>query len=345
MVSAGEISRSRRFRIVAFLVAAAAFAALVSGCGGGDESPESILDNASLEGVESGNIDLSLQVKSRGEKGGNVDVSLSGPFRTGKDLPQVALKATAKGTVGGEAVDFEGGLTLLSDRAFVNYEGTEYEVDREYFASARPTFLPVKPGQGKKGTVSAINGCLEAAAALDLGSFGTNLKDEGSADVDGTATTKISGDIDVPAALAALVKLAENPSCEAQLSEAGRSAAELEKLKGELAGAAKKAHLEIYVGEDDIIRKVAGELVAEPEGSGQGQLEASFELNLSKVNEVPKIAVPPGPKKSILVWLEGLGITSLGAFFLTSEEEGLGYVLELVAADLIPSGEEPGGGG
>ena len=79
------------------LVAVAALAALVLGCGGGEESPEDILSGASLEGVESGKVDLSLQVKSTGSESGNVEVSLSGPFRREEDLPQLALKATVKG--------------------------------------------------------------------------------------------------------------------------------------------------------------------------------------------------------------------------------------------------------
>ena len=200
----------------------------------------------------------------------------------------------------------------------------------------RQNFLPPKPGQGRKGTVSALNGCLVAAAELDLGSFGDNLSNDGSADVNGTSTTKISGDLDVPVALEALVELAEDPSCSAQLAAAGRSADELEKLEGQLTGAAKKAHVEIYVGDDDIIRKVAGELVAAPKGGGRDQVEADFELTLSEVNEEPKIVAPTGAQ-SILVWLERFGIDPFSALYLVGEKEGLARVLKLAAADAFPA--------
>jgi hypothetical protein len=336
VTSTQAIRRSSRFRILALLIGLAALTALAMGCGGGDESPESTLRDASMEGIDSGNVDLSLQVSSVGRESGNVELSLTGPFRRKAELPQVALKATVEGEAGGEAIDLEGGLTLLSDRGFFNYEGTEYEIDPEYFGLAKPTFLPLAPGQGKKGTVSALNGCLEAASGLDLGSFGNNLSEGGNADVDGTATTKISGDLDVPAVLAALVELAEDPSCETQLTAAGRSAAELEQLESELAGTVKKAHVEIYVGDDDIIRKVAGELVAEPKGSGRDRVEAEFELTLSEVNEGPEIVAPAGGKP-ILVWLEGLGIDPFDALFLVGEKEGLGRILELAAADAFPA--------
>jgi len=313
-----------------------AMAAVGVGCGGDEDSPEAILGNASLEGIESGQVDLSLHVEAAGREGGDLDVSLTGPFRSTADLPEAAFKATVKGKAGGEAIDFAGGLVLLSDHGFLDYQGTEYEIDPENFGLARPTFLPPAPGQGKKGTVSALNACLEAAGGLDLGSFGENLSDGGSADVDGTSTTRIGGDLDVSAALDALVELAEDPSCDAQLAAAGRSAAELEGLQSELAGAVKKAHVEIYVGDDEIIRKVTGELVAEPKGAGRGRVEVDFELTLSAVNEDPKIEAPAGGKP-ILVWLEGLGIDPFDALFLVGEKDGLGSVLEAAAADAFPA--------
>ena len=118
-----------RFRIVGLLVVLAALATVVVGCGG-DDDPAEVLDSASLEDLKSGNLDFSLSVKSRGREGGNLDVSLSGPFlRRGKDLPELDLTATVEGTADGKAIDLEGGLTLLSDRGFLNYKGVEYEID------------------------------------------------------------------------------------------------------------------------------------------------------------------------------------------------------------------------
>ena len=50
------------------------------------------------------------------------------------------MTAGAKGSAKGEDIDFEGGLTLLSDRAYVNYEGTEYEVDPTTFGFVKSGF-------------------------------------------------------------------------------------------------------------------------------------------------------------------------------------------------------------
>ena len=93
------MSRLRFFVLAATMAAlATAFAACGSG-GGSSEDPQKVIDEATLEGVESGNLDLSLGVNSEGEKGGNLDVSLSGPFQSeGKEsLPELDLTAKAKG--------------------------------------------------------------------------------------------------------------------------------------------------------------------------------------------------------------------------------------------------------
>lgn len=329
-----------RVRIIVLLAALAALATVAVACGESGEDPKKVLGDASLDGVRSGNLDFSLNVESQGAEGGKLDVSLSGPFkRRGKDFPLVDLAATVKGTANGEAIDFEGGLTLLPNRGFFNYEGVDYEIDPEYFGLAKPSFLPAAPSQGKEGGVSALSGCQEAAAGLDVNDLGDDLSNEGSAEVDGTDTTKISGDLDVAAALDALVTLAENPSCSAQLAAAGRSADELEKVRDELSDSVEGAHVEVYVGDDGIIRKIAGELTAEPQGGGQDEVEVEFELSFSEVNESPEIKAPSGGAESILVWLEGLGVSPFGAFALVSESEGLGQLLDLIVADAFPAAE------
>ena len=325
-----------RFRIVGLLAALVALATVVVACGS-DENAAEVLESASWEGLQSGNLDFSLSVESGGREGGDIDVSLSGPFqRRGKDLPEVDLTATVEGTVDGQAIDLEGGLTLLPDRGFVNYEGVEYEIDPANFEFAKSSFLPLDPGQGKRGRASALSACQEAAAGLDLGDFVDDLSEDGSADVDGTSTTKISGDLDVSAALDAIVELAESPSCDAQLAAASRSADDLEEIEEELSGAVEVAHAEVYVGDDGIVRKVVGELTAEPRGSGHDEVEADFELTLSDINEGPKIK-PPSAAKPILLWLQGLGVSPFEALYLVSDPEGLGRVLELVAADVLPA--------
>jgi hypothetical protein len=345
-----ELYPLSRFRILVLLAALAALTTAFAACGGSDKSsedPQKVIDNATLEGVKSGNIDLSLGVKSEGDEGGNLDVSLSGPFQSAGngDLPQLALTASAKGTAKGEDIDFEGGLTLLPDRAYVNYEGTEYEVDPTTFGFVKSGFEQAQQqGSGSESNPADVSACQEAATGLKVGDFVDNLSNDGSADVDGTSTTKVSGDLNVGAAIDAIIKLTEDPACSSQLEAAGPlPIGELEKAKGELTSAVKSAHVEVYVGDDNIIRKLAAELTIEPKGSSKEKVEVEFDLSLSGVNEEQDISAPANAKP-----LEGLfqklNVNPIELLEGASSGEGLGNLLEGVTGSGSSGGGSPSGG-
>jgi hypothetical protein len=338
-----------RFRIFALLAALAALTTAFAACGGGSdksgEDPQKVIDSATFEGVKSGNIDLSLGIKSEGKEGGNVDVALSGPFQSeGKDLPQLALSASAKGSAKGDDIDFEGGLTLLSDRAFVNYEGTEYEVDPTTFGFVKSGFEQAQQqGSSEEGNPADVTACQEAATGLKVGDFVDNMTNDGSADVDGTSATKISGDLNVGGAIDAIIKLTENPACSSQLEAAGPLPIdELEKAKGELTSAVKKAHVEVYVGDDDIIRELAAEMTIEPKDAADEKVEVEFTLKLSGVNEDQDIAAPSGAQPLEKLFLK-LGVNPIELLEGASSGEGLGNLLEGVTGGSSSGGSSSGG--
>jgi hypothetical protein len=320
-----------RIRIFTLLATVVALAGVFSACGGGsdssEEDPKTVIENATLEGVESGTIDLSLGITSEGDEAGNVDVSLSGPFqsRGAEALPELGFEVSAKGDVGGEAVNFDGSLTLLSDRAFIGFEGTDYEVDPTTFGFVKSGF---EQGLAEStGGAQTPTACQEAAAAVDLTSVIDNLESEGSADVDGTSTTKVSGDVNPDGAIDAIIALTEDPACSSALEAAGPLPLdELEAAKGEVSDAVKEAHAEIYVGDDGIIRKVVADVTIEPKGSGE-KVEMSFELTLGAVNEKQEISAPANAEP-----LEGLfkqlGVDPLALLEGASSGEGLGGLLE-----------------
>jgi hypothetical protein len=319
-----------RFRIFALLAVLSVLATAFVACGGGSsDDPQTVLDNATLEGVESGNIDLSLAVDSKGEEGGNVDVVLSGPFQNkgSEDLPELDLTASAKGRADGEDIDFEGGLTVLGDRAYVNYEGTEYEVDQTTFGFVKSGFEQAQEEGGSEGNPADVTACQDAANGIEIGDFVDNLSDEGSADVDGTSTTKVSGDLAVGSAIDAIVKLAEDPACATQLEAAGPlPIGELEKAKGEVTSSVKTAQVEIYVGDDDIVRKLVAELTVVPE-DGSGTVEADLELTLSGVNEEQQIT-PPANAKPLQGLFQKLDVNPIELLEAGSSGEGLGDLIE-----------------
>jgi hypothetical protein len=339
-----ELYPLSRIRIFVLLATLAALATAFAACGGGSsdsssEDPQKVIDSATLKGVESGTVDLKLGIKSEGDQGGDLKVSLSGPFQSGGkgNLPQFDLAATANGSVGGKPVDFEGDLTLLSDRAFVGFEGTEYEVDPTTFGFVKSGFEQAQQQGGQEaGDVTA---CQEAATGLEVGQFVDNLSSEGSADVEGTETTKVSGDLNSGGAIDALIKLTENPACSAQLEAAGPlPLGELESAKGEITDALKKAHVDLYVGDDHIIRKLVAELTVEPKSSGE-KVEIELELTLGGVNEEQEISAP-GNAKPLEGLFRKLGVNPLELLEAGSGGgAGIGSLLEG-----ITSGGSSGGG-
>ncbi len=318
-----------RLRILFLFAALLALATAFAACGGDSgESPQAVLDDATLQGVESGNVDLSLGVDAKGKEGGHLDVSLSGPFQSGGEgeLPKLDLTAKANGSINGKDVDFEGGLTLLPNKAYVSYEGTDYAVDATTFGFVKSTIEEAqqRSGGGKSGDVTA---CQEAAAELNVGNFADNLVNDGSADVGGTGTTKVSGDLDVSATIDSLVQLAEEPACRAQLGAAGPlpSGEEVDKAKSEVESALKTAHVDVYVGDDHIVRRVSAKLSIEPKQSASGPESVSidFDLSLTGVNEEQTI-LPPLKTKPLNQLFLKLGVNPIELLGLLNGEGGSG---------------------
>ena len=338
-----------RFRILALIATLAALATVFAACGGGDdtssnssEDPQKLVESASLEGVKSGNLDLALQINAEGDEGGDVDVSLSGPFEASSDkeeLPQLEMSAEVSGTADGEDIDFEGGLTLLTDRAFVAFEGTDYEVDPTTFGFLKSAFERAQQQGGEED----VTACQEAAEGIKFSQFADNLENDGSADVDGTSTTKVSGDLNVDGAIDAVIKLTEDPACSSQLEAAGPlPIGELEEAKGELSKAIEKAHVDLYVGDDDIVRKVDAELTIAPPQAAKEKVEIDLELTLSGVNEEQSFSSPSGAKP-LEDLFQQLGVNPL-ELLEQSQNGGLGGLLEGITGGSSSGGSSSGGG-
>ena len=316
----------RCFHVLLVVIALCLSIPILAGCGGG-EDPEQVLDSATFEGVESADFDLSLQIESAGEQGGNLDVSLAG--RAQADSVQATAKVS--GTAQGKPVDFEGGLTLLAKRGFVDYRGTEYEIDPGNYSFAKPLFFPALSEKGGAELVA----CRRAASGIERGGLVDNLASEGSAEVAGVETTKLGGELDVPAAVEALIGLAEDPGCGVQFEALSPFPKYKVRLLGdELSGSAEKARVEIYVGDDDIVRKVSGEFTGEP-GGGREPAKVDFEFTLSDVNASQKIEIPSGAKP-VTVLFGKLGIDPFEFLSWSRGGEGVRSLGEKVAADAFP---------
>jgi uncharacterized membrane protein YgcG len=335
-----------RIRILALFAALLALASIFVACGGGSDSsnedPQTVVEEASLAGVKSGELNMSIHVNAEGEEGGEFDVNLSGPFEASasNELPQLEMTAEAEGSAQGEDINFDGKLTLLTDRAFIEYEGTPYEVDPTSFGFLKSAF---EQAQQQGGSEADVTACQKAAEGIKFSQFAQNLENEGSEDVGGTSTTKVSGDLKVSGAIDALIQLTEDPGCSAQLEAAGPlPLSELEEAKDELAKAITKSHVEIAVGDDHIIRKFAAELTIEPPGTKGEKVELELELELSGVNEQQSFS-KPASAKPLEALFKKLGVNPL-ELLEAGGSGGISGLLEGITGSSTGGGSSSGGG-
>jgi len=337
--------------MLSVFVALVALSAALAACGGSSsDDPQTVVEEATLKGIESGKLNLAVDVNVQGKKGGEVDVSLSGPFQSEDEAeyPELDLAFSSKGSLGGKDLNREGGFTLLGNKAYVAYEGTEYEVDSTTFNFVKSMLK--QQGGGKSSEIAA---CQEAASELELSDFVENLKSDGSAEVGGTSTTKVSGDLDATSAVEAFSTLIEDPKCSEQLSAAGPlpSAAELDKAKSTVKDSLKSAHVDLYVGDDHIVRRITAQATIEPpksSKSGAKRVELDLDLSLTGVNEEQTIAAPSSAKPLSDLFLKlGINPIELLGAFQNAGSEGLGGLLEGLseAGGGASSGGSGGGGG
>jgi hypothetical protein len=334
----------RRLRTLLIIAALAGLATVFAACGGSDsggseESPEAVLKGSTFEGIESADLDLSVHVDVSGDEAGNVHAGVSGPFqcRAGDQLPELDLTAEAKGSVGGKDVDFDGGLVLVPNKAYVSYEGDDYEVDPTTFSFIQAA---IEEAQQKSGAEGGTEGTTNSKFSAE--DFFDNLTNEGSADVGGTETTKVSGDLDVGRAIEAITELTEIPPCSSQLKAAGLlPLGELEDAQGEIEKALKSAHADVYVGDDKIIRRLTADFDIQPEGSGE-EVQIEVDLSLSGVNDEQEITTPEGAKP-LTDLFQKLGINPIELLQGAQNGAGLGGLLEQLGGST--GTELPGIGG
>lgn len=344
------MNRARSLFVFIVLIA---FAAALTACGssGGSDDPQSVVDEATLQGVDSGKIDLAVKADVQGKKGGDLNISLSGPFQSEEEAetPDLDLAFSVNGTVDNEKIDRDGGFTLIGNKAFIGYEETEYEVDPTTFNFVK-SLVKQQGGKGNSGDVSA---CQEAAGDFELKNFVENLKDEGSAEVGGTETTKISADLNGSGVVEAFSELVEDPACSAQLKSAGPlpSTAELEDAKGTIKDSLKSAHVELYVGDDHIVRRVTAKATIEPPEDSKAsakRVDLDIDLTLTGVNEEQTISAPDQtkPLSDLFVKL-GINPIELLQAFQGGGTPDIGSLLEKLggAGGSSGSGSSGSGGG
>lgn len=289
---------------------------LLAGCGGDDglgegSDPQEVLDQAfNSEGsIDSGVLDLALTIDAQGPEGGQLEVSLSGPFETrGEDqIPLIDMDLAVQGSGAGSGdVDVQAGATVTGEQAFISFDGDDYAVDEATFALFEGFYAQSAAAQ-EQSTEQ------EGAALFDqLGvnprSWLTNVTNEGVEEIGGAEAIHITGDADVARIIEDSQTIAQQTGQADQVAPG-----DLEQLNESL----ESARIDVYVGKDDgLLRQFSGDLQFSDETTENPDLaeaKIAFNLSFSAVNEPQEFTAPADPRP--LSELEGLdavgGIGSL----------------------------------
>jgi hypothetical protein len=324
---------TRTRSLFAAAVLALSVPAAIAGCGGddgSDEDPQEVVDAIinNDETVTSGVLDVSVDA-SAGDQG-SFTASLSGPFQGVEAdpaaFPQLDLTASVSGEGAGQSVDFEGGLVVTEDNAFVEYAGETYEVGTDMFQQFKDAAeaSAAQGGDGDEGdaATSFQEGCAQAIEAqggdgsacdFDVSAWFTELSNDGTEDVAGTETNHVSGQIDVAQMLDDFIGIAQSvPGASSQVDE---SQVDL------VSDAVTEAGFDIYGGtEDDLLRKLDLNVTIDPSEIEGGELvpvdtvDFGFDFEFSDVNEEQTIEAPTDAKPiDDLLGQFGLSGAGLGA--------------------------------
>jgi hypothetical protein len=290
-----------RLLFVACMLAVLATGLVACG-GGGDngsgEDPQKVLDqtfSGDNEKVTSGDLSLSVKVNTTGKDSGSFDASLSGPFENQGDnkVPKLDLQVSASGSGNGQDFNFDGGLTSTGDAAFVNYKGTDYEVDQSIFDQFKSQ---IESATGQQQSQQSAGEFFKQLGIDNPKSLLTNLSNDGTDDVEGTETNHISGDVDVGKAVDSFKSLLGSASLLQQLGGSSANLPSPDQLD-QVKDAVKEAHFDIYSGTDDhILRRLTIAVSIEPPSGTTDKVDLNLDFTIGGVNEPQTVEAPSNPK-------------------------------------------------
>jgi len=291
--------------------------AVLGACGGGGHgsggTPWAIIDNAALRGVESGKLELSLHVQAHGRNGGDFDLRLSGPFQGLRDEGplQLDLDAEAHGSLAGTRVDVEGGLELLPDAAYVEHEGTAYELDPTTLGFVGSKLDDAQREGGVEAGGGSLAGCREVLEGLELSALFANPFDEGAVTTDGVRTTQIGSEIDLRRGVDAAMSAIEAPVCRPELAALGALASQSERadLKRAIEENVKLSRIVAFVDPDGLVRQLGVQMTSYPNERPAGPWKVEIELGV-KLTDIDReqSMSPPPHSKPLSMLLTKLGV-------------------------------------
>ena len=280
------------------IIATLALAAVGAGCGGDGEGgssdeAEALLKKAFATEVDSADlkIDVSAELEGVPQLNGPLSLTIEGPYKSQgkKKLPLFDWDISVEGA----GQSFAGGLVVTADNAFVQFQGTNYEVGTELFQRFASQ-IEQQPAQAQD----------LKALGVDPASWLNDPEVNDGDDIGGDSTQVVTGDVDLERVVKDFYDLVQSPAIKQQLEAQGQAAPEIKEPSQEQLDKVKDAienlKFEANVDENDVLRRVF--LQAEfkvPEGTDAGSLQggkASFEFLLNEVGNDPQIEAPEGAR-------------------------------------------------
>jgi hypothetical protein len=296
-----------RIRLLVSLAVALASALLIAACGGSggnNEDPQHVLTDtfSNPTPIRSGNFDLDVKIETNGGSNpGTLEVKLGGRFqsRAAGQFPELEFDVSLRAEGGSQTLSGSGGLTVTGDRAFVNLQGTEYAVPQRLYDEFASTYAQLQ-GQGganpQAGLLQRLN--------IDLSRWLTDLKNEGTEDVEGQQTIHISGKANVPQIVTDLKTIAKD----AAGSVGNVNISQLDQLNSTI----QSGDVDVNTGETDkLLRRLGLAFTLKPPPGTPGapdSLDFHLQLNLADVNKPQTIPAPANAQPLTAAALERLGI-------------------------------------
>ncbi len=293
---------TRRFAaILAFVLLSLGLAA----CGGGanegtptlPEDPQGMAEAAGFHGIKSGELEIALEI-DRYKSGApeEVNMRILGSFMgAGEEhLPQMDVAIESHGPLGGREINFNGGVSLLENQATFSYgpsgELKTYRADDATFERLK---LEIEEAQQSAGDAN-VGACLEAAGNLDVASMLGPVSSEGKAEaIDGTKVKVVGADLNLHAVFEELLKLTEDPACQAQMEAVGvPPSPQLEEIGRQLEGSVVASRVTLDLDKQGIIRYL--KVLTNVELPHSEELEIELVIRLNSVNEVTGLPLPSG---------------------------------------------------
>ena len=229
---------------------------------------ELLVAGLSPDSLESASFDGALSFRFQGQRN---TIKTSGAFELGaaKELPQVDVQVS----VDSRGFDGRGGFVTTGERAWFTRGNTGYAVPQKAWnqiVSAR------------KSAAAAAN---TPNVDLDPTSWLRNVKSEGTEKMDGVDVTHVSADVSSAKAIADVVKA---------MDRTGQVPAGAE---ARLESVVKDGHIDAWVGDDKIMRRVSLEFSGK--GNGGQKVSVDLDFKLSGVNKPQDINRPAKVKNGL----------------------------------------------